>query len=252
MSGVPSERLLISARAADQELWANWFAGTQPRSYAPPSGLLLVEYNGVEQFAPLYGKVKKLLELGRLPIVNGGCVLSPAGKRPVYIRAERLEDGYLIAAALYQDGGWMPAPPLWLKMHPGGNIQTAVLAGHSTANLTEEYVADFAGLLFRYVAAAIMTKREERTFSLARRAAVAKSGWKGIRYEVARLDQRTTVSGSLGIGTHAAPVFHWVIGHFRMLKSGKEIWVDPHHRGDRSKGAVIKDWVRAAGLDKAA
>jgi len=59
---------------------------------------------------------------------------------------------------------------------------------------------------------------------------------------------RPVVAASLG-GTHAAPVFHWVLGHFRTLRSGKQIWIDPHHRGDPTRGAVIKDWVRKLGLE---
>lgn len=42
---------------------------------------------------------------------------------------------------------------------------------------------------------------------------------------------------------------HMVRGHRRLYKSGKEVWVQPHQRGDAGLGWVIKDYVVEAADD---
>lgn len=47
-------------------------------------------------------------------------------------------------------------------------------------------------------------------------------------------------------GTHASPRLHDRRGHFRKLKSGLRVWVNPCKVGDASKGTVFKDYKVAS------
>lgn len=47
-------------------------------------------------------------------------------------------------------------------------------------------------------------------------------------------------------GTHASPRLHDRRGHFRKLKSGARVWVNPCKVGDASKGTVFKDYKVAS------
>ena len=37
--------------------------------------------------------------------------------------------------------------------------------------------------------------------------------------------------------------YHEVIGFWRNYKSGKRVWVNPHFRGDKTKGIIEKDYL---------
>jgi hypothetical protein len=43
-------------------------------------------------------------------------------------------------------------------------------------------------------------------------------------------------------GTHASPRWHERRGHWRTLKSGKQVWVKNCAVGDKAKGAVFHDY----------
>jgi hypothetical protein len=44
-------------------------------------------------------------------------------------------------------------------------------------------------------------------------------------------------------GTHASPRLHWRRGHWRNIKTGKKVWIDPMLVGDEKNGKIIKDYA---------
>ncbi len=47
-------------------------------------------------------------------------------------------------------------------------------------------------------------------------------------------------------GTHASPRLHDRRGHWRTIKTGKQVWVKACKVGDASRGIVFKDYRMAA------
>jgi hypothetical protein len=84
---------------------------------------------------------------------------------------------------------------------------------------------------------------QAKALSTLHRKAPAKVGVRGWTYHVVNItpERIAAAIGSLG-GSHASPRWHIRRGHWRMLQSGRCVFVRECQVGDQARGAVLKDY----------
>ena len=64
-----------------------------------------------------------------------------------------------------------------------------------------------------------------------------------LEFRMITIDGRKPNLPSVPHGTHASPRQHWRRGHWRNMKTGKKVWIDPMLVGDEENGKIIKDYA---------
>lgn len=244
------ESLLLSARAADRELWRHWAAAEGWKTYVPPDGVFFIDPI-TDASLEMRKAAADLMVAGAAPIPNGAAVLS--GEHPLYLRVMTGDAGrYLLLAASWGKGRWLPWPAAeiwWNGQEFTGGISARWSVGVASPDHFDMLEALYPRALRHYILATMCFARERRSLSPIRRRQAAKAGWIGVRYEVIDLSKPLSAPSCVALGgSHASPAFHWVLSHVRRLRSGKEIRVKAFTRGDPARGVIIKDWAREAGL----